>query len=122
VVFPPAAAEPALAADAPEEWVALRERIEQAGRLGLPALLDWAEEYRGGRAVAAEGVQALLAVGGAVLRERVRERARAGERDLRRALDAEARLRAARRSLVQRNANPQMVAERALLALRGALA
>jgi DNA polymerase III delta prime subunit len=122
VVFPPASGDPWLAPDAPEEISALRERAERAGELRLPELLDWAEEYRGGRAVAAEGVQLLLQVGGAVLRAHVREAVARGERDLRRVLDAEARLRAARRALVQRNANPQMVAERALLALRGALA
>ena len=46
----------------------------------------------------------------------------AGRRDLRRELDAFDTLEACRKSLIQRNANPQMVAERALLALRGTAA
>ena len=101
---------------------ALATRIEDAGRLSVPELLDWAEEFRGARADAAAAVQRLLATGGLVLRERVVRAA--GERhpgDARPALDAFRELHDARRSLAQRNANPQMVAERALLALAGAL-
>ena len=65
-------------------------------------------------------MELLLEAGGFWLRERVRDAAREGKPnvELRPALEAFAQLRAARRSLVSRNANPQMVAERALLALR----
>jgi hypothetical protein len=94
-------------------------RIEQIGAASLPALLDWAEEYRGARAEAARGVEFLLEAGGSWLRERVRSAAGRGKGglDLRPALEAFQVLRAARRALLSRNANPQMVAERALLAL-----
>jgi hypothetical protein len=43
------------------------------------------------------------------------------ECSVRRELDAFRELSSCRRSVAQRNANPQMVAERALLALRGAV-
>ena len=62
----------------------------------------------------------LLGTASAWLRQRVAEAAEAGRRDLRRELDAFDTLKACRKSLIQRNANPQMVAERALLALREA--
>ena len=54
------------------------------------------------------------------LRDRVVDGASAGRRDLAGELAAFSTLQACRRSLAQRNANPQMVAERALLALRAA--
>jgi len=105
------------------------ERAELAGRLdalatrGLPELLDWAEGYRGARADAVEEVHRLLDGALAWLVRRVREAAREGDgRDLRRELDAGRVLLEGRRHLDQRNANPQMVAERALLALREAAA
>jgi DNA polymerase-3 subunit delta' len=87
----------------------------------LAVVLDWAEEFRGPQKQAAAAVQALLAAGGRRLRRRVAERAARGERDLARELDAWSALAHCRRALSQRNANPQMVAERALFALRGAL-
>lgn len=102
-----------------EETQALAARIAGAGALGVPALLDWAEEYRGARAEAAEAVTGLLRTAALWLRERVV--ARAGRADVERELGAFAELQACRKSLAQRNANPQMVAERALLALHGAL-
>jgi hypothetical protein len=94
-------------------------RIEGIGEASLPELLDWAEEYRGARGDAAPAVELLLEAGGAALRERVHASARLGRTgpQLRPALEAFRVLRAARRALVSRNANPQMVAERALLAL-----
>jgi len=122
VALRPPAADPWLAADAPEAVIALRERLAEAGRLDLPALLDFAEEFRGARAEAAEATTALIDVGCALLRERVKHAVAEGRRELRAELDAYGSLRDARRSLVRFNANPQMVAERALLALRGALA
>lgn len=98
------------------------ERLEALGDASLPDLLDWAEGFRGARALAAAGVQALLLTASAWLRDRVVERAGAGARPLDTELAAFSTLQACRRSLAQRNANPQMVAERALLALRAASA
>lgn len=106
--------------DAPEEVRALTGRLDAAAGSGLPDLLDWAEEYRGERARAAESVTLLLATGGEWLRERATRAARDGRRDLRPELDAFAALQRCRKDLAQRNANPQMVAERALFALRTA--
>jgi hypothetical protein len=115
VVFAPP---PARLADDPET-LALAERLAGTGALGVPQLLDWAEEYRGARADAAQAVTGLLQTAALWLRDRVAERAGSG--DLERELAAFAELQACRKSLAQRNANPQMVAERALLALHGAL-
>lgn len=108
--------------DAPEAEREIAARIAGLGRSGLPELLDWAEEYRGARAPAADAVARLLATGGAWLHERMRERVAAGDAHVPRELAAFDTLRDCRRALVQRNANPQMVAERALLALREAVA
>jgi len=122
VVFPrerrPSLSDP----DAPEAERALVERFEALGGTGLPDVLDWAEEYRGARAPSAVAVGELLATGSAWLHERVRERVHEGAREAERELAAFDVLRDCRRALVQRNANPQMVAERALLALRDAVA
>jgi DNA polymerase-3 subunit delta' len=115
VVFAPP---PARLGDAPETC-ALAERLAGAGALAAPALLDWAEEYRGARADAAAAVTGLLHTASLWLRDRVAERAGAG--DVARELAAFAELQACRKALAQRNANPQMVAERALLAVHGAL-
>jgi len=115
VVFAPP---PARLADDPEAR-ALAERLAGAGGLGIPELLDWAEQYRGARADAAEAVADLLRTAALWLRDRVAERAGGG--DVERELEAFAELQACRQSLAQRNANPQMVAERALLAVHGAL-
>jgi DNA polymerase-3 subunit delta' len=115
IAFRPRRPERLVAPDAPE-----------AARLGglhdasVADVLDWAEEYRGGRTGAA-AVTELLEIATAWLRDRVVDRVRAGARDLGAELDAFATLHACRQSLAQRNANPQMVAERALLALRDAL-
>jgi DNA polymerase III delta prime subunit len=108
-------------ADAPEAVRALAQRIAAAQRLSLPALLDWAEEFRGPRAIAAAQVNELLAVGSAWLHEEI-TRAAEQRRDRAGALGAFAALAECRKALAQRNANPQMVAERALLSLREALA
>lgn len=115
VVFAPP---PARLDDQPEAR-ALAERLAGAGALEVPALLDWAEEYRGARAEAASAVGGLLRTASLWLRDRVVARAGAG--DVARELVAFAELQACRKALAQRNANPQMVAERALLAVRGAL-
>jgi len=97
-------------------------RLDGVASLGLPDLLDWAEQYRGERGRAVEGVHRLLAVGSEWLGERVREALAAGDRDVRAELDAFRALARCRKDLDQRNANPQMVAERALLAVREAVA
>jgi DNA polymerase III delta prime subunit len=118
VVFP--RPEPRIA-DAPDDVRAQAERIAQLGELGVPALLDWAEEFRGARGDTAPAVAALLETAGLVLRERVAARCEAGDPSVGPELDGFRELLACRKTLVQRNANPQMVAERALLALHGAL-
>jgi DNA polymerase-3 subunit delta' len=107
--------------EAPEDVRALAQRISEAARLSLPDLLDWAEEFRGPRAIAAAQVNELIAVGAACLHEQI-DRAARGGRSADAALDAYATLSQCRKALAQRNANPQMVAERALLSLREALA
>jgi DNA polymerase III delta prime subunit len=122
--FPAAPAPDPAAPDAPEELRALAARLDALPRAGLLEILDWAEEFRGGRAEAAEAVGRLLAVATGHLHHDVRRRAAAGAggRELETRADAFRELHACRKALVQRNANPQMVAERALLALREALA
>jgi DNA polymerase III delta prime subunit len=120
IAFPVAGAGAWLEEDAPESVRDLAARLDGIGRLGIPELLDWAEEYRGARADAAAAAEELLETATAWLHREASRRARAGERDLRRTLDAFASVRAARRGLVQRNANPQMTAERVLLAVREA--
>jgi DNA polymerase-3 subunit delta' len=105
---------------APEEVRELAARLDEAAHMPLPVLLDWAEEFRGPRAIAAAKVGELLGVGAAWLHEEIARGASEG-RDVRGALGAFAELSACRKALAQRNANPQMVAERALLSLREAL-
>jgi DNA polymerase III delta prime subunit len=114
VVFRPAPA-------APEDDPERRELVARLAGLrsaSLPALLDWAEEYRGTRSEAAEAVERLLEAGAAWLRSRVADKTRQPGADPGPELEAHAVLATCRKTLVQRNANPQMVVERALLALR----
>ena len=120
VAFPTDAAQSPLGPDASDEERSLVSRLEDLPRRDLPDLLDWAEAFRGPRAIAASEVSELLGTASAWLRQRVAEAAESGRCDLRRELDAFDTLKACRKSLIQRNANPQMVAERALLALRDA--
>ena len=120
VAFPTDTGRSPLGPDAPDEVRALAARLEDLPSHDLPDLLDWAESYRGPSALSASAVGELLETASAWLRQRVAEAAEAGERNLRRELEAFDTLKACRRSLIQRNANPQMVAERALLALREA--
>ncbi|MBW2268433.1 MAG: hypothetical protein JRH16_07635 [Deltaproteobacteria bacterium] len=115
VVFPP---EPDTTLTDPEN-AEIVSRFDDLRGAPLPRLLSWAQEYRGARAPAAAAVHTLLDTGAAWLRARVAAEARA-QRDVRRALDADRELSACRKVLDRRNANPQMVAERALLALHGA--
>ena len=85
-------------------------------------LLDFAEQYRGVRALAAESVTELIDVSAEWLREEVKNRVKTGGTPTVRSLDAHRSLQQLRRDLIQRNANPQMVAERLLLGLRDATA
>ena len=96
----------------------LAARLEALTSTPLPELLDWAEEFRGARAPAVEALGQLLDTSGAWLQRRVAGRVREAGSDVGRELDAHRILSDCRKNLVQRNANPQMVAERALLALR----
>jgi DNA polymerase-3 subunit delta' len=110
-----------------QDPLALPERRELVARLdglagaGIPEILDWAERYRGARADAVPDVHALLETATAWLGRRVGGAVREPGRDLRRELDAGRVLSEGRKHLDQRNANPQMVAERVLLALREAI-
>ena len=110
---------PGIAEDDPQRRE-LEARLERLPSASLPALLDWAEEYRGTRAEAQEAVESLLEIAAAWLRGRVAAKLREPGADASAELQTHATLTACRKSLVQRNANPQMVAERALLALRTA--
>ena len=120
VLFP-ATERPALRGpDAEEESAEIARRLDALGGQGTAELMDWAEEYRGARAVAAARVQTLLSVGSEWLRERTVQAARDGA-PCARELEAFRALSSCRKDLAQRNANPQMVAERALFAVRSAL-
>jgi hypothetical protein len=110
----------ATAEETPERR-ALAARLDALFSSALPELLDWAEEYRGARADAAAGAMLLLDTAGAWLRQEVARRA-AEARELRGPLAAFRTLADCRKALAQRNANPQMVAERALFALQAGLA
>jgi DNA polymerase-3 subunit delta' len=120
VAFLPRRPERLVAEDAPEPVRETARRLAALRESSLADVLDWAEEYRGGRS-GATALHGLLETASAWLRDRVVERVRAGRREVAGELDAFATLQACRQSLAQRNANPQMVAERALLAVRDAL-
>ncbi len=122
VAFPVGRTPPLRGPQAPEEVRELAERFDGLPEAALPDLLDWAEQYRGARAVAADRVQLFLETASAWVRERVDAGVAEGRRNLRRELDAFAVLSDCRKSLAQRNANPQMVVERALLVLRDTVA
>jgi DNA polymerase-3 subunit delta' len=100
----------------------LAARLDALAAAGLPELLDWAEEFRGARADAVLELHRLLDTGLAWLGRRVAGGVREPGRDLRRELEAGRAISEGRKHLDQRNANPQMVAERVLLALREAAA
>jgi DNA polymerase III delta prime subunit len=112
---PPAPSDP----EAPEEQRALAERLDRLVELDVPGLLDWAEEFRGPRAIAAAGLSELLGTASGWLHDRACRYAESGG-DAAPLLASFQRLQACRKSLVQRNANPQLVAEQALFALRDA--
>lgn len=98
------------------EWLA---RLPELGRATIPELLDDAEAFRGARGPAAEALAEFLEIASLWLRDRTTERA--GSASVEEELRAWKTLQAGRKSLAQRNANPQMVAERAILALHHAL-
>ncbi len=94
-------------------WVDFLERLPS---LSVTELLEFAEEFRGARAPAAEAAGQWLETAGLWLRNRVT--AAIGQRDPRPELAAFREVQACRKALAQRNANPQMVVERSLLALQ----
>ena len=109
--------------EADDETRSLAERLDSLARLTTTDLLDWAGEYqsKGARASAAERVELLLAVGSEWLRQRAAEGSALDE-NVQATLEAFRALTHCRRDLVQYNASPQMIAERALLAVRSAVA
>jgi hypothetical protein len=107
--------------ETPEEIQELAQRLNGMGEISIPHLMDWAEEYRGARAVAAAEVEVLLDTSSRWLRERVEDRLHQEQRAVTSELEIFSTLAACRKALIQRNANPQMIAERALFALRGAV-
>jgi len=118
IAFPEVAPDP-LGVPENAELVA---RLGELPRTTAPGLLDWAEEYRGARAPAAAEVERLLEVGSAWVRARVRAGIASSAADVARELALHRTLTDCRKTLVQRNANPQMVAERALFALHDTVA
>ena len=110
----------ALSADAPEEVREVVSRLERIAGSATPELLDWAEQFRGPRAIAAAAVTGLLETASAWLRECVVRAVEKGDTEVRAPLEAFRTLAICRKALAQRNANPQMVAERALFAVRNA--
>jgi hypothetical protein len=109
-------------ADAPESVGQIVETLDGLGGLTVGEILDFAEQYRGARAVAAEGVTELIDVSAQWLASGVKARVASGQTPATRELDAHRSLQQLRRDLIQRNANPQMVAERLLLGLRDVVA
>ncbi len=103
-----------------EEHAPIVERLDGIHRLDMPALLDWAEEFRGPRASAAEKVTELLDVSSEWVRDRVGRIAAEGDAPMLPLIDAYKTLLRCRREVALRNANPQMIAERGLIAVREA--
>jgi len=101
------------------EREAMRERFDGIAATTIPDLLDWAAEYRGARAAVVGGVEEFLETASLWVRDCVVTAVRETEADVTGNLDAFRTLSDCRKTLSQRNANPQMVVERALLALRG---
>ncbi len=107
--------------DDTEAAEALYPQFEALTGAGAAAVLEWAEEFRGSRSVAAEGVASLLAHASHWVHHRVTERAVPEGQSCAPFLEAWGELRHCRKILAQRNANPQMVAERALFAVARSL-
>jgi DNA polymerase III delta prime subunit len=110
------------AAEAPESVGQIVETLDGLRGRSIGEILDFAEQYRGARAVAAEGVTELIDVSAQWLSSSIKQRVALGESPATRELDAHRSLQQLRRDLIQRNANPQMVAERLLLGLRDVVA
>jgi len=106
--------------NAPQEIAALTARLDQLTAIATTDLLNWAEEFRGERAVMAAAVEVLLTTSSEWLREKTVGASRAGQQHLHGPLEAFRTLQRCRSDLVTRNANPQMVAERALMTLQAA--
>jgi len=106
------------AAQRDPEHKAMRERFDGIAVATIPDLLDWAAEYRGARATVVGGVEAFLETASLWLHDGVLTAVRESAFDVSHDLDALRTLSDCRKTLSQRNANPQMVVERALLALR----
>jgi DNA polymerase III delta prime subunit len=113
--------EAASALDDPEHE-ALLARINAISSMSISDLLDWAAEYRGARSTVIGGVQNFLDIASLRVRDHIATCVCEPGVDVSRQLDAFQVLGDCRKTLSQRNANPQMVVERALLTLReGAL-
>jgi hypothetical protein len=108
-------------ADASESVTEIVSILDGLRGRSVGEILDCAEQYRGARAVAAESVTELIDVSAEWLAENVKTRVAEGVMPSTRELDAHRSLQQLRRDLIQRNANPQMVAERLLLGLRDAV-
>ena len=100
------------------ERIAMQERFDGIATTTIPDLLDWAAEYRGARATVVDGVEDFLETASLWVRDGVLSAVSDSDVDVTRNLDAFRTLNDCRKTLSQRNANPQMVVERALLALR----
>lgn len=109
-------------ADASESVRQIVETLDGLHDRSVGEILDFAEQYRGARAAAAESVTELIDVAAQWLSSFVKARVARGETPATRELDAHRSLQQLRRDLIQRNANPQMVAERLLLGLRDVVA
>ncbi|MBW2280562.1 MAG: DNA polymerase III subunit delta' [Deltaproteobacteria bacterium] len=97
----------------------MRDAIVDAERGTASAVLDFAEGFRG-TGSARERCQLLLAVHGAVARERVAQAVQGDDRAAaERWLDRAEAGERARKELARRNLNPRLVAEGLLLALNG---
>lgn len=118
--FPPALRPVLRGEEADPEVAAIAQQLDGIATASVPDLLDWAEGFRGDRATGAEQVQQLLSISSEWLRQYTVDAARDGHRNLQAWLDAFRTLQRCRADLAQYNANPQMVAERALTALHSA--
>jgi hypothetical protein len=121
VAFPGEAVRDLRSPEEPESVRSLVARLDKIHALGLPQLLDWAEEYRGKRAVTVEQVDELLAVSCDWLHERVLRAVAEGRTALGDELDAYRTVLECRRELTRRNTNSQMTAEKSLFAIRSAV-
>ncbi|MFP6654968.1 MAG: hypothetical protein VCB25_05025 [Myxococcota bacterium] len=108
--------------DASDSVSQIVQTLDGLAQQSIPSILDFAEQYRGGRAVAAEAVTELIDVSAQWLAEEVRSAVGRGERPAKRKLDAHHSLQRLRRDLIAHNANPQMIAERLLLGLKDVVA